>query len=105
MEKLRRVLTGQDDEEQGLTTQVPPGGDPFFPLPAPVAWWPPLTAAELRLAGRRPLPRGARRGLSGAVTGGSLEPPCLRPVPVSAASGFLFKLLLHFLIPLNLQKL
>lgn len=60
MEKLRRVLSGQDDEEQGLTAQVRPRGDLFlfFPLPAPYAWWPPLTATELRLQGWRPLPRG-----------------------------------------------
>lgn len=35
MEKLRRVLTGQDDEEQGLTAQVLSDEARFiFPFPA-----------------------------------------------------------------------
>lgn len=36
MEKLRRVLAGQDDEEQGLTAQVRPGESPLsLPFPSP----------------------------------------------------------------------
>lgn len=88
MEKLRRVLSGQDDEEQGLTAQVPPRGDPFFlffPLPAPYARWPPLTAAELRLQGWRPVPPGGAGGW--VAVAGSLKPPCPRAAPLAAASG------------------
>jgi len=37
MEKLRRVLSGQDDEEQGLTAQVPSRGD-LIVSPALAVW-------------------------------------------------------------------
>lgn len=58
MEKLRRVLTGQDDEEQGLTAQVPPGRDPFF-LPRPRTGG--LLAAARGAGGRRLLAAGPHR--------------------------------------------
>lgn len=53
MEKLRRVLAGQDDEEQGLTAQVRPGESPLS------------------------VPRGDPRESSGAGARGPARGPCL----------------------------
>lgn len=61
MEKLRRVLAGQDDEEQGLTAQVRPGGSPLsLPLPGAGRWSLPAPApSRCPWLGRCRVPRAA----------------------------------------------